>query len=140
MAVTARLLRWGRHYRLGIKQVDLQHEQLVELLNQLNAALHAGDDRSILGAKFGELTEAVAAHFQDEEQLMEQLAYDGYDSHKTEHDSLASQVLEFRRDFDAGRAELTESRMIYLSDWLRDHIIVADKRMGEFMREKQRAR
>ena len=136
MPVTTRLMRWGQHYQLGIKQVDLQHQQLVELINQLNMAFHAGDDRATLSAILSELVTFAAAHFQTEEDLMEEHHYQGLDLHKAEHDALARQAAEFQRAFDAGSVELSESMLEFLSDWLRNHVIVADRRMGNYLRPK----
>ena len=43
------------------------------------------------------------AHFASEERIMEQNGYPDIAAHRKEHGGLTEKVLEFQRDFDAGR-------------------------------------
>ncbi len=133
---THRLFRWGTHYVLGVEEIDRQHRQLGLLLNQLNDAFLAGAPRDALVDRLHALIVAVGEHFATEESLMTRLEYPETDSHKAQHEILIRQALEFRRSFEDGEAELTDSMMSYLKDWLRDHMLGADKRLGDFLRAR----
>jgi hemerythrin-like metal-binding protein len=135
-AATQQLFRWGTHYVLGVEEIDRQHRQLGVLLNQLNDAYRAQAPRDALVDRLNALIVAVGEHFATEESLMARREYPETESHKAQHEFLVRQVLEFRRGFQEGEAELTDSMMSYLKDWLRDHILGADKRLGEYLAKR----
>jgi hemerythrin len=114
--------------------VDRQHENLTDLLNCLNEAWRTGKSHDVLLFRLDQLLAAVGAHFRDEEQIMIENEYPDLDLHKAEHDFLLEQVLQFRTQFAAEEAELTESMLDFLRDWLRDHILISDRRLGRFVR------
>jgi len=127
-------MRWLDLYATGIGKIDRQHETLTDLLNALNEAHRAGKPKDVLLFRLEQLIEAVHEHFTDEEALMRERGYPDADLHKAEHDFLLAQVLHFREEFAADKAGLSESMMDYLRDWLRDHILISDRRMARFLK------
>ncbi len=134
MTTNVRLMRWLDLYSIGIEKVDRQHENLTDLLNCLNEAWRTGKSQDVLLFRLDQFLDAVGAHFRDEEQLMAEKEYPDLDLHKAEHDFLLEQVLQFRTQFAASEAELTESMLDFFRDWLRDHILISDRRLGRFVR------
>ena len=49
-------------------------------------------------------------------------------SHRAEHEKLTKQVVDFQRDFRAGKIALSISLMNFLKTWLTEHIMGADKK------------
>jgi hemerythrin len=43
-------------------------------------------------------------------------------------------VLSFREEFSSEKIGFSESMMDYLRDWLRDHILISDRRMARFLK------
>ena len=43
-------------------------------------------------------------------------------------------MLNFREEFAADKVGFSESMMDYLRDWLRDHILISDRRMARFLK------
>jgi hemerythrin-like metal-binding protein len=127
------LLLWGRHYRLGIEAIDSQHEEITVLINALYAAFRSEAPRPETGAALDRLIRAVARHFRTEEKLMQGTAYPGLEPHAAEHSRLAKRVRAFQKEFRAGRAELTDALIRSLADWLRDHLLVSDNRLGKHL-------
>jgi hemerythrin len=125
--------RWGSYYCVGIDELDRQHQQLAELLNALSRAFNVDEGRPVLQSRLSELIAAVAYHFRAEEKVMRKHKFPGRDLHKAEHDIFLGEVRSFQREFDAGQANLSESTLTYLKDWLRDHLLIADKRLGSFL-------
>jgi len=134
MGTSARLMRWLDLYATGIEKLDRQHESLTDLLNALNEAYRADKPRDVLLFRLDQLLEATHAHFTDEEALMRERGYADVDLHKAEHDFLLSQVAHFREEYAAEKTALSESMMDYLRDWLRDHILISDRRMARFLK------
>ncbi len=133
MPTTARLLRWGAHYRLGFDVIDAQHENVAARLNDLYAAWQDGAPRGELGKGLGTLIAAVAEHFESEEKMMREHGYPGAATHAAEHEFLVRYVLEFQREFEEGQKNISDPVMRYLKDWLRDHILLSDRRMAEYI-------
>jgi hemerythrin len=131
-------MRWLDLYSTGIEMVDRQHENLTDLLNCLNEAWHTGKGHDVLLFRLDQFLDAVGAHFHDEEHLMAEADYPDLDLHKAEHDFLLDQVLQFRTQFSASEAELTESMLDFFRDWLRDHILISDRRLGRFVRGEEK--
>ena len=134
MGTSLRLMRWLDLYATGIEKIDRQHETLTDLLNALNEAFRGGRPNEVLLFRLDQLIESTHEHFTDEEALMRRKEYPDFDLHKAEHDFLLAQVVHFREEFAASKAELSESMMDYLRDWLRDHILISDRRMARFIK------
>jgi hemerythrin len=134
MATNVGLMRWLDLYSIGIEKVDRQHENLTDLLNCLNEAWRSGKGQDVLLFRLDQFLDAVGSHFKDEEELMVEKEYPDFDLHKGEHDFLLEQVLQFRTEFAASEAELSESMLDFFRDWLRDHILISDRRFGRFVR------
>lgn len=130
---TTEAMRWGSHYATGVAKIDQEHELLVLLLNRLNGAFMAEEPEEQLQALLATFIDTTRAHFHTEEQLMEEAAYPERDLHAAEHEFLLSHAAQFQSEYFAGHDHLSESVLDYLKDWLRNHIVVADRRLGRFL-------
>jgi len=126
-------MRWLDLYSTGIETIDRQHENLTDLLNCLNEAWRTAKSHEVLLFRLDQFLDAVGVHFRDEEQLMEAKEYPDLNLHRAEHDFLLVQVLQFRTQFATNEAELTDSMLDFFRDWLRDHILISDRRLGRFV-------
>jgi hemerythrin len=134
--VSTLLMRWGSHYQVGVPDIDSEHEVIASLLNRLADAVHSSAIHRDQIELLDKLIAATVAHFANEEQLMVKFKCPDYELHKAEHDFLAAQVAHFRDDFVLREETITESMLSYLKDWLRNHILVADKRLGRFLQHR----
>jgi hemerythrin len=125
---------WKEHYQLGEQKIDREHEELVTLLNELHEALQAGKPRASLGILLRELTRAVDKHFRTEEKLMRRSGYPGLDAHRRQHKSFARKLHGFQEQFQGGHAGLREPLLLEVKDWLRDHLLLSDKPLGQHLR------
>jgi hemerythrin-like metal-binding protein len=114
-----------------VKEIDDQHKKLIELVNQLNDAMHAGKGREALGVVLGELVKYTVYHFGTEERLMAQHHYELSAPHKAEHKKLIDDVGAFKAKFDGGNAMISAEIMNFLRDWLSKHILQTDKKFAQ---------
>jgi hemerythrin-like metal-binding protein len=64
-------------------------------------------------------------------------AYPEAASHIAMHAKLREQVFNYRRQIlEKGNRELGLEMMAFLRDWLSDHILVEDRKYGEFLYRK----
>jgi hemerythrin len=123
------ITHWDDSMALGVLEIDQQHKRLISLVNQLHDAMLAGRAGDGLERLLNSLITYTALHFRTEEQYMERYNYPGLAGHKKLHDDLTAKVIDFKERFDRGEAQLTLELMRFLTDWIRRHILEADKRL-----------
>ena len=77
-----------------------------------------------------ELISCTAWHFRHEERLMLKYEYDAFEDHKAEHRDLIDGVRALQQKFHDADKQLTGEDFEYLSQWLTEHIVRNDMRMG----------
>ncbi|RNC70703.1 MAG: bacteriohemerythrin [Desulfuromonadales bacterium] len=130
------LITWSDGLSVKIKQFDDQHKKLVEMVNQLFDAMKAGKGNQVMGDILKQLIAYTQTHFAAEERLMKQYGYPGFEEHKKEHNTLVLQVLDLQKQFQEGKAVLTQNVMTFLRDWLSKHIQGDDKKYGVYLNAK----
>lgn len=117
------IIQWTEDLSVGVPRLDEHHQRLIELTNQLGAAIAAGDTERTTGAVLGELIRYVYYHFGEEERLMEAAGYAALPTHRQHHKIMAEHVrgLEERFDHDPSTV-LTADLHSFLADWLMNHI------------------
>jgi len=136
MAAPAVLFPWSDEYSVKIAVVDSQHKKLLSLTNDLHAAMTAGRGRAQLGQVLTGLLDYTRAHFAAEEGLMQSNGYEGYFSHKREHERLTDRIQAYQDKVLSGEVGLSIEVMSFLKDWLIKHILGWDKKYAPFLNAK----
>jgi hemerythrin-like metal-binding protein len=132
---SGKLIEWSRSYSVGVTQMDNEHKRLIDIINNLYAAMRGGRSTEVVGSVLDELIDYTKTHFAHEEALMQQTNYDGYDVQKRSHVELVNQVIEIQNKFRNGTA-LGQEVMTFLKNWLINHIQGLDKKYGPTMNKK----
>ena len=122
------LMPWSSELATGVKIIDDQHRKLVDMINQLYAAMKSGQSRGVMEKILDGLAEYTVYHFGTEEKFFEQFKYSETVQHKRLHEDLKSQVAAVIGKFKSGQADVSMDLMNFLKDWLATHIIKTDKR------------
>lgn len=130
------LFIWKDEYSVNIVKIDEQHKKLVALLNDLHSSMLAAKANSILEKTLTELVDYAAVHFKTEEDLMKDYGFEGFDNHKSAHDSFTKKVGEFYEDFKSGKKIISVEILFFLKDWLINHINGTDKLYSSFFNSK----
>ncbi len=125
------LVTWSSMLSTGVQQIDDQHKKLIEIVNRLNDAMHAGQGKEALGKVLNELVSYTVYHFGTEEKLMTEHRYADMTAHQAEHKKLVQDVSAFKTKFEAGNAMISTELMNFLRDWLSKHIMGTDKKLGK---------
>lgn len=115
--------------------MDSEHQRLIDIINNLYAAMRAGRSKDAIGSILDELIDYTKTHFAHEEKLMREVGYDGFDEQKRLHEALVSQAMEIQQKFRNGTA-LGQEVMTFLKGWLINHIQGTDKKYGPVMNKK----
>jgi hemerythrin len=121
------LITWGPQLETGIAVIDAQHKRLVDIINEMNDALVAGQSDEIMGAIFDELVAYTETHFSVEEKLMASHDYEDIENHRREHRVFTDQIKMDRHNFNAGAWKFEKRMMDYLRGWLVNHIAASDQ-------------
>lgn len=123
------LLAWRDEFRIGIDEVDEEHEQLIGLINALHAALRGERSGERVEEFLGEIYADISAHFALEERIMRSHRYDALAAHKADHERLLD-VLRDLMDEQAGGAILDEQAFAdRLAEWFSGHFRTHDARL-----------
>ena len=130
-------ISWENRYILGIPLIDKQHEQIVNITNELSAGLV-----DLSNVNFSEKTmDAISYihyHFSTEEKLMVLLDFSGYHHHKREHENFINEIFKYAEQYKSGKKDAPNRLVYYLKEWIFSHIIVSDRVFTNFIQEKRR--
>lgn len=134
----ANLINWDPKFSVKNNLIDAQHQELFVKIKDLVMSI-GNDETSIEVAKMIDfLKEYTVFHFKTEEQLMQQYNYTDYPAHKKEHIYFIEQVNKLEENYKTkgGRMYLTLQIQEELVDWLINHILIVDKKLGSFLAQQ----
>lgn len=129
-------LEWSQKLSLGVPQIDKQHQRLVQLANNLVAAIQTDMADDILEALFKELREYTMFHFQDEELYMQEVGYPEHEAHAKIHAELKQQVRDYQQALVDNQNVSPDEVLVFLKGWLVDHIIYKDMEIARFVSKR----
>ncbi len=130
------LIQWNEKLSVKVAEIDQQHKMLIDMVNELNDAMKQGKGKDVIGKIIDGLASYTVTHFSTEEKYFDQFGYPDTKNHKKEHATFVKKVSEFKDGFEKGKMSLTLNVMNFLSDWLKNHIMVTDKKYSQFFNEK----
>jgi hemerythrin-like metal-binding protein len=125
-------IQWQTMFEIGVPAIDMQHRKLVGMINQLEDALTAGKGlvNEEIGSVLIQLVEYTQYHFAEEEQLQKEIGFSEYPQHVESHKQLLAQVKAILVKIKKGGTINVFEMMNFLRDWLVNHIITEDHRIG----------
>ena len=124
------LIVWRREFETGISDVDHEHHQLVDLINELHERI--GDDagHDEVARFLGEVFARISAHFALEETIMRKHGYDEYHDHKGDHERLLDELRDIMDAHDGGAyLDYREALSRSVRDWFVNHFKTRDARL-----------
>jgi hemerythrin len=130
------IILWSDKLSVGNAEIDAHHNGLIQIVNQLHDAVRTGKGDVELGEILDKLINYTGYHFSYEESLMKPGEFAGTASHVAEHQALLVQVLDLQAKFKKGQTGLSIRVINFLKDWLTNHILGEDKRLGDYLKQK----
>jgi hemerythrin len=127
---------WKQTYSVGVKEMDAQHQKMVDIINRLHDAMLGGQGSKELGSIIQEMVAYTQFHFASEEKILSANTYPGFVAQKAEHEAFTKKVIEFDAQFKSGKLALSVEVLNFLKDWWADHIQVQDKKYMTFLNNK----
>lgn len=135
--MATKTIAWSPEFSIGHDQTDAQHQQLFKLLGLIQKAAASEIDRNKLIEKsLTTLIEYTQVHFRDEEAMMQRIGYPLLEQHRALHDALIDEVEGMLEDFQEGEYLLIDELILFLTDWLSEHILTVDAKVGVFIQDQ----
>ena len=117
-------------YKLGIAQIDEQHEKLFKIGERAYKLLkdsYTIDKYNKLANIIEELREYTIIHFKDEEDYMESIKYKRLFTQKMDHQAFIKKIYEVDlKKMDSNQDEYIMGILNFVAKWLVEHIIEKD--------------
>jgi hemerythrin len=126
------IAHWSPNLSVGVEELDSDHQELMEVLNQLDLEVRRAAGHEAISQTLDELISRAETHFRREEEIMAREEYPEAEHHAKIHQALTEEIQEFRKEFGAGMEigpEITE----FIKRWLISHIMESDKHLGGFL-------
>lgn len=125
-------IEWKDEFSLGIPDIDYEHRNLIELINE--SLVHASEnpDESI-NLYLGEIYTAIASHFALEEKFMQEHKYDQYLDHKHDHDRLLDEIRDIMDAYEATHSFDEDEFGMQLTLWFTEHFSTKDARLHKYL-------
>jgi len=123
------LIEWKEEFSVGVAEVDLEHRDLIDLINDLHSLMGESATHDKVVETLGEIFAQISAHFALEEKFMRNARYDGYPSHKQDHEALLDELRDIMdRVEDDGNFD--EARLSSeLQRWFTEHFGTHDAKL-----------
>ena len=135
--MSSKLVEWSDEFSVGHKGIDLQHMELVQLVNDFHEGIQKGGMiskvyflQTIKGA-----VKYVKTHFLTEENLMEQANFPFFNEHKKEHENFINEVTHQIQSFEKEDNPDPTGFDKYLLDWILNHIANSDKKYSPYLKD-----
>jgi len=128
-------MKWENSFSTGCNLIDSQHKKLVEYVDRLENEIAEKVTLSKIGETLQFTVDYIKSHFKDEEALMERIQFpflfDQIAMHQELIDFITCILLDLRAGNPCNFDELNE----FLQNWVRNHVLKEDKKIGDFIRK-----
>jgi hemerythrin len=132
------LIEWNDAMLTGVAEIDAQHRILVDTLIEAQTKLTGNLSDPLFEQITRDLLAYAIYHFDTEEKLMRQYNYTTADpgdavAHLAQHRRFSEQVVTLRTEAREGKPGSRDALLAFLQNWLIDHILTSDQRLGRFI-------
>jgi hemerythrin-like metal-binding protein len=127
------LLQWREEFATGIEDVDYEHREMIELINELHANLSNKSSGMSIIDFLGEINARISAHFALEEKVMRERDYDQYRDHKEDHERLLEEIRDIMDDYEDQARFDEHAFALRLTRWFTEHFKTKDARFHKHM-------
>jgi hemerythrin len=132
----AQAFSWSETYSVHVDALDRQHQELFKTLNELNDALSSGYGEKAVDSVLKKLEFYCRSHFAAEEKMLENAGYPDLAAHRARHQEFTRRLDGLIKSHRSGQVGVAVSLMLFLSAWLREHILGVDKNYTPYLESK----
>lgn len=132
-------MKWTEQLSIGIAEIDQQHQELFNRINNLLQAMHEGKGKEEIQKVMAFLDDYVVSHFGTEEKYMGEYHYPEMKQHQEQHQTFTSNFNDIKKELETAgpSSNLVIQTQRKLSEWWLGHIATVDKELGAFLAQKK---
>jgi hemerythrin len=128
-------LQWDDSLSVGIPEIDREHQQFIQLVNELNQAIAERMEIAEIRRRMGLLLEDAERHFAHEEQWLRHWRYSGADLHAGIHAQIRRQLTDIMTLLGGQRFEPEWiAAGLEIKDILVHHLLTEDMKYRDYIR------
>jgi len=131
---------WGKHFQTGLSEVDEQHHELVELINNLSDLLTENElIFEDIELTYNKLVDYAEYHFCEEEKMMAETGLDErhLNEHIVIHQNFLHEVIQMHSILTPDNPQSAQDLLDFLIHWLGYHILGTDQNMARQIKSIQ---
>lgn len=128
-------LEFDDSLKVGNKIIDQEHAMLIDYINLLQKSVENEISQRLLGDVLMGLVEYTKTHFFVEEEFMRAFAYPDAAAHNKAHEGFRQRLDALLKEFEKGDMD-SQAVLEFLKDWLTSHILKIDRKLSEFLKDK----
>lgn len=122
-----KVMKWDKHCRLGLDDMDTQHRLLFAIAGELDEIHNPEEQGPEIKYLINHIRKYVNEHFAYEEAFLEQNNYPDLEKHKEMHKTIVEEInhtLTKSKDLSS----LLDQLRYLMTVWIKEHILETDKR------------
>ena len=130
--------RWNKEYEIGIDAIDREHKLIIDNYEKLYHYMKLGTGHNYYHELILFLEKYVNEHFKNEQEFQQLIGYNLYEEHVLYHREFEAKIKEIitkHQNQKVSNLDLIRINL-FLKDWLLQHNLVEDAKIGEFLRNK----
>ena len=121
------MVEWNEGLSLGVKTLDDDHKNLLNIINKLSLAISNDEAQKFIESIFEELQNYAIGHFRREEELLKECNCDKLAEHIKQHREFTAKIPELKAKLLHSKDPASAQEIsVFLIDWLFNHIIEQD--------------
>lgn len=126
--------KWNKNLEFGIKEIDEQHQHMMELVNDFSKMDTDSFSRDDVLDVFNDIISYAHVHFLAEEKIFKESAYPETEEHIKEHQKLLLKINNLFLSFSEKDITHTVKEVAeLLKEWIEDHLMRVDKKYVSFL-------
>lgn len=134
---------WKEKYKIGVPQIDAQHEELFARVTVFVETLRSdkewAEKVSSVNDTLEFMKDYVVTHFRDEEAYQEEISYPRLADHKKTHSDMVAYVAATSEQYEKeGYKEITMQQFAgKLVTWLVNHVVADDQKIADYVKNRE---
>ncbi len=130
------LIEWSEELSVNIKEIDEQHKQLLEMINEFDRAVEEKKEEEIIDKTLDSLIDFASDHFKKEEELLEKYKFPELEDHREQHHRFLEDLFNIYKRSKDGEKDVPTRIAFFFGELLIKHLLEEDKKYGEYLKSK----
>jgi len=130
------IFRFGPQWSVLVDDMDDEHAKIFDYCNDIHLKVKNGARQEEALPILKDLAEYTTYHFAEEERMMKAHAYPEFDKQKRAHTALLTNVADTIENIENGVKVNMIAVIVFLTEWLKGHILGEDIKYGKYFQER----